>query len=443
MQVSYQRDILRGMEERVFDLVGSIHGAVNSKLWAEWLRFPLEQAATAGDIDLTTKLLSAGAKGSAVHLAIRGGHAELVDDLLENGASPNAKDQAGDAPLHLAAGLGQFKIVSLLLHNGADKNAANKKGIAPIHLAAEHGHLAAAKILLDAGADVSVRCGDYMFKHSLGLAARNGHANVLRCLIRHGADVQNAADCEQSTPLHEAAGRNGAGMIDALVEAGASVGATDIFEWTPLHYASQSLCREDTVSLLRHKAAVNARDIELESPLHVAARNGGKKGAAEMVDLLLRWGADETAKNARRQTAAEVAMLDIHDYTCREGEIDRVQRLLANAPASRAWRRRGFLVLCRSLPDRALRLAPESSNQAFAGMAWSDPTVKGDHQGSPNEPTGAGYGDGGGSECGGGSSGSSGSGGKGMGGDVDCGVVVARVLELREEGIFRNIVMFV
>ncbi|CAN0539062.1 unnamed protein product, partial [Ectocarpus sp. 8 AP-2014] len=34
-------------------------------------------------------------------------------------------------------------------------------------------------------------------------------------------------------------------------------------------------------------------------------------------------------------------------------EQQRVQQLLANAPADRAWRRRGLLVLCRAHPGRA------------------------------------------------------------------------------------------
>lgn len=31
--------------------------------------------------------------------------------------------------------------------------------------------------------------------------------------------------------------------------------------------------------------------------------------------------------------------------------VDRVRQLLANAPADRAWRRWGYLVLCRARPD--------------------------------------------------------------------------------------------
>ena len=42
-------------------------------------------------------------------------------------------------------------------------------------------------------------------------------------------------------------------------------------------------------------------------------------------------------------------------------DADRVRKLCANAPADRAWRRRGYLVLCRARPDRVHR-APEASS---------------------------------------------------------------------------------
>lgn len=65
-----------------------------------------------------------------------------------------------------------------------------------------------------------------------------------------------------------------------------------------------------------------------------------------------RWGADETSQNEEGRTAAEVVGIyaaDNDGTTAREREDQayRVRRLLREAPADRAWRRRGFVVLCR------------------------------------------------------------------------------------------------
>lgn len=64
-------------------------------------------------------------------------------------------------------------------------------------------------------------------------------------------------------------------------------------------------------------------------------------------DLLLRRGADETITNDDRNTPEEM----IESSTDTAG---RLRRLLANAPVDRTWRRRGMLVLCRAYPEKRL-----------------------------------------------------------------------------------------
>ena len=70
-----------------------------------------------------------------------------------------------------------------------------------------------------------------------------------------------------------------------------------------------------------------------------------------MVDLLLRWGADETAFNGADQIPAEV--LDVESdgdigNSATKDETERTRLLLAYAPADRVWRRRCWLVMLRS-----------------------------------------------------------------------------------------------
>ena len=310
----------------------------------------------------------------AIHRAVRGGKTDLVADLLKRGAPAGAKHDYGATPLHVAVKLGYHKIVALLLQNGAELNGLDGKGRTPLHLAAIYGQFQAAEVLLAAGADVGVVVVTSGYEHwALGFAARMGHISVLKLLVRHGADV-NAASSRGLTALHYAAVRNQAAAIVALAEAGANIEATvdqDGGGGTTLHAASVMRCYDAALALLELGANLEARNAFGYSPLHGAARQGSKKGAVEMVDLLLRWGADETVVDRDGNKAIDLvgSSLVEEDECChREFELERLRKLLENAPADRAWRRRGILALCRSFPERA-QLSPVGDGAAAAAAA--------------------------------------------------------------------------
>ncbi|CAM9626260.1 unnamed protein product, partial [Laminaria digitata] len=305
--------------------------------------------------------------GHAIHRAVRGGNTSLVAELLRRGAPADAKHDSGATPIHVAVKLGYEKIVTLLLRSGADKNGLDGKGRTPLHLASIYGQLRPAEVLLSWGADVSVVVVTSGYEHwALGFAARMGHISVLKLLVRHGADV-NAASSRGLTALHYAAVRNQADAIVALAEAGADIEATvdeDGGGGTTLHAAAVMRCYEAALALLKLGANMEARNAFGYSPLHGAARQGGKEGAVEMVDLLLRWGADETVVDRDGNRAVDLvgSSLAEDDESRREDELVRLQKMLENAPADRAWRRRGVLALCRAFPDRARAGADDFSS---------------------------------------------------------------------------------
>src|SRR5688500_11310646 len=59
---------------------------------------------------------------------LRSGEVRKLQSALEKGASPRARDAAGNTPLMLAAAYGDSASLRLLLDRGADVNAANKEG---------------------------------------------------------------------------------------------------------------------------------------------------------------------------------------------------------------------------------------------------------------------------------------------------------------------------
>ena len=80
MSNAESRRALRGEGERILDVVSE---ALMPRQWAELLMNALEGAAAEGDRGLAMKLVGAGARiGLALHSAVRGGHGELMNDLL-------------------------------------------------------------------------------------------------------------------------------------------------------------------------------------------------------------------------------------------------------------------------------------------------------------------------------------------------------------------------
>ena len=164
----------------------------------------LLDAARRGDADAVRALLEEGADPdlaqgdglTALHLAAREGHLEIVDILIGAGAEAGATTRIGDyTPLHLAGGAGHADVVGALLDAGGDPGAVTtSSGVTPLHLAAEaRDGEGAVRLLLEHGAPVNAR------ERSAGqtplmFAAAAGRSASAAELLRHGADPSIATE---------------------------------------------------------------------------------------------------------------------------------------------------------------------------------------------------------------------------------------------------------
>ena len=72
--------------------------------------------------EIMTRKVTCVRPDKTLHEAAARGHQEVVAQLLERGADPNAFNR-GATPLHGAVYCGQREVVALLLEQGADPNA--------------------------------------------------------------------------------------------------------------------------------------------------------------------------------------------------------------------------------------------------------------------------------------------------------------------------------
>src|SRR5262249_61748020 len=91
------------------------------------------------------------------------------------------------------------------------------KETSALSLAAERGRLALVRALVDAGAGVRK---PEIGGRALQIAAQEGHVEVVRALMEAKAPL-GFSPWENETPLHAAAARGQALVVEALLEAGA------------------------------------------------------------------------------------------------------------------------------------------------------------------------------------------------------------------------------
>lgn len=217
----------------------------------------LVRAVVRDDASEVAKLLAVSPSLAREHLAVGATRAVAADFYFEE---INHYLIAGDTPLHAAAAGYRKNIAEALIRNGAEINVSNRRGACPLHYAADGGP------------------------------------------VFRSWSPQKQAD-----------------MISFLIKHGANPNLLDKSGVAPLHRSVRQRCPKAVDSLLCHGAAVRLKNKSGSTPLHLAVQNTGRGGSGspeskscqrEIIELLLKAGADLRDKDGRGKTAREHAQSD-------------------------------------------------------------------------------------------------------------------------------------
>jgi ankyrin repeat protein len=129
-------------------------------------------------------------------------------------------------------------------------------------------------------------------------------AQALAAAIAAGEDVDQP-DKDGRTPLHHAAINGDVDAATQLIAAKADVSARDAAGWAPLHFAAGGWHLAVAELLIEAGAAVDPEDSNGNTPLFRAVFES--RGRGEMIQLLLRRGADRSHANKHGMSPAALA----------------------------------------------------------------------------------------------------------------------------------------
>ncbi|CAE7027929.1 ANKRD50 [Symbiodinium sp. KB8] len=271
-------------------------------------RTALMMASRGGHVDIVCLLLEAGAskdvKDIDWHTALMAssttGHAEIVRLLLESSAEKDLADKEGCTALMRASGEGHVECLRLLLEAGADKDASDGSGRTALMRASRSGYVDMVHLLLEAGADKDLT--DKLGNTALMMSSGAGRIEIVRLLLEAAAN-KDAANCNGHTAFMMASTAGHVEIVRLLLKAGTDKDAANTTGYTALMRASGTGHVEMVCLLLEAKANKDFSDNDGYTALMRACDNGH----VEIVRLLLEDGANKDLAGNIGRTALMTA----------------------------------------------------------------------------------------------------------------------------------------
>jgi hypothetical protein len=267
---------------------------------------------------------------TALHESARRGRAAMVQLLLDKKANPNARDATGTTPLIEAIRNSRPDIAARLLENGAKAQARTDDGTSPLIAAVELRAQEIIGLLVSKGSSILEKNRQGNSPYSIALT--QGKAALAGLIDKRNV---NAVDEAGRSLLHLAImGKADAAALDLLYEFGAEADTRDLNGDSPLHEAIRSGFKEAVTGLLKHGADIFASNKDADSPVIIALRKGldmleslvqgdtvarrdilgngmlhyaASFGTKEMIELLLKAGAEKGTRNLAGETPFDIA----------------------------------------------------------------------------------------------------------------------------------------
>jgi ankyrin repeat protein len=306
-------------------------------------------------------LLMLGANAEApVADAAQRGDADVVRQLLRNGADVNAAQGDGMSALHWAAMNGRPDIVGVLLYAGANPESTTRLGgYTALHLASRAGQAGAIARLLEGKANAGAVTATGVT--ALHFAAAAGRPGAVDALVQYGAEVDAPTTADAQTPLMWATAFNRLETMKALLEAGADVSLTSaVVDYVAISSGDRPArrARQELVAARRNAEQAGVPDAEVEEAVDPSRLRAGPLEEEEEVPRPAEESATEEAEGAEEEAEARPAEESAAEEakpaeSSAEGEASGEEAAGEGAPEDEAEPE--------ASPDEATQSAPDST----------------------------------------------------------------------------------
>jgi ankyrin repeat protein len=158
-----------------------------------------------------------------------------------------------------------MKAIQKFAESKANIDKKNDYGLTPIHVAVLTKNDPAYILLVEKGADLAMPvegkfASRYKGKDIMRLAIESSNLFVMEHLLKNKYHPEKVVSKNLDTPLHVAAVKCNAAMIDKLISYGANVNAVASNGYTALHIAAKTRCFSAVTALIEAGADPKIKD---------------------------------------------------------------------------------------------------------------------------------------------------------------------------------------
>uniref|UniRef100_A0A1X7STK9 Uncharacterized protein n=1 Tax=Amphimedon queenslandica TaxID=400682 RepID=A0A1X7STK9_AMPQE len=250
---------------------------------------------------------------TALMLACKRGHEDIVHSLLSAGANVNIQNNKGWTALMIASEHNHISIIHMLLQANANPHLKNSKGSNAVMIASYYGNYEAVELLISKGVDYKYQREDGW--NAFAFACQNGHTQTVELLLKEQVDPNVQTKMGVNAFMLGCA-KGHTKIVELLLKEQVDPNVQKENGWNAFMFACQNGHTKIVELLLKEQVDPNVQTKDGVNAFMYACQDGH----TQIVELLLK---EQVDPNVQNKDGVNAFM-----YACQNGHTQIVELLL-------------------------------------------------------------------------------------------------------------------